>query len=456
MQRALSPVTGEWITRPLATESAVETALDAAASAFTAWRRTPLSERIVAVTAFVDAVMVGRAEAAHELTLQMGRPIAQAPGELSGFESRAQAMLALAPSALAEVRPPLKPGFSRFIRREPVGPVLVLAPWNYPWLTAVNVIVPALVAGNVVLLKHSDQTPLVAERLSTAAAAAGLPRGVFQHLHLSHPQAARVVADPRVAFVAFTGSVDGGRVVHAAAAGTIKAVGLELGGKDPAYVRADVDVAKVAASVADGAFFNSGQSCCAVERVYVHQDVFGAVVDAMVAAARGYVLGDPRDESTTLGPVVRERNANAIRAQVSAAVAAGARPLVGARWGELPPQWVTPEVLVDVDHGMALMMEETFGPVIGVMPVADDAEAVRRMNDSRYGLTASIWTADDDAALSLAEQIDTGTVFQNRCDALDPELAWVGVRDSGRGCTLSRVGYEALTRPKSFHLRREW
>ncbi|MFT4621725.1 MAG: acyl-CoA reductase-like NAD-dependent aldehyde dehydrogenase [Myxococcota bacterium] len=457
MQRTVSPVTGQVFERPLASHAAIDATLTAAAAGAASWRRVPLAERIRLVGAFVDAVTGRSRLLAHELTLQMGRPIAQTPGEIAGFADRARTMLALGPSALADVRPPPKPGFERFVRREPLGVVLVLAPWNYPWLTAVNAIVPALVAGNAVLLKHSDQTPLVAERLGQAAEEAGLPAGVFAFLHLDHPQVSRVVADPRVDFVAFTGSVEGGRAVHAAAAGTYKAVGLELGGKDPAYIRPDVDVAKVAAAVADGAFYNSGQSCCAVERVYVHRDVYAEVVDAMVAAAEAYVLGDPLDPSTTLGPVVRERSADAIRAQVAAGVAAGARPLVDpSRWGALRPMWVAPQVLVDVDHSMALMTEETFGPVVGVMAVDDDAQAIALMNDSRYGLTASVWTDDAEVALSLAEQLDTGTVFQNRCDALDPELAWVGVRDSGRGCTLSRVGYEHLTRPKSFHLRREW
>ncbi len=460
MQRTLSPLDGSVLAEhPLATGSQLDALLARSWSATGPWRRTPLAERIRAVSEFVDAVSARAPVLAHELTIQMGRPIAQTPGELAGFADRAATMLRLAPEALADLEPPHKPGFRRFVRREPLGVTLVLAPWNYPWLTAVNAIVPALVAGNTVLLKHSDQTPLVAERLSEAAATAGLPPGVFQHVHMSHAMTAEAVADTRVAFVAFTGSVDGGRAVHRAAAGSFKAVGLELGGKDPAYVRGDVDVGKVAAAIADGAFFNSGQSCCSVERVYVHRSLYAPFVDALVAVAESYRLDDPLDPGTTLGPVVRARSAAAIRSQVDAAIASGARALVDPRrfpLAERGTAWVAPQVVVDVDHGMALMTEETFGPVVGVMPVTDDAEAITRMNDSRYGLTASVWTQDDDTALALAEQIDTGTVFQNRCDALDPELAWVGVRDSGRGCTLSRVGYEHLTRPKSFHLRQEW
>lgn len=455
--QTISPVDGSVVVeRPWAGPAALDRALHLATRAAADWARVPLEQRLSRLTAFVQAIEAKADRLAVELTQQMGRPVSQSPGELAGFAARGHTMIRLAPQALAPIDPGPKVGFSRRITREPLGVVLVLAPWNYPWLTAVNVIVPALAAGNVVLLKHSDQTPLVAERLSEAAAEAGLPEGVFQHLHLPHDLVAQAVADQRVAHVAFTGSVEGGRAVHRAAGGWFKTVGLELGGKDPAYIRADADLDHAIENVVDGAMFNSGQSCCAVERVYVHKDVWKRVVDGFVGLVGQYRLGDPTEAGTNLGPVVRERNARLIVSQIDEAVAKGAKALLDPRRFAAAARglpYLAPQVLIDVDHGMSVMRDETFGPVIGLMPVADDDEAVRLMNDSPFGLTASIWTSDEDAANAIGARLDVGTVFMNRCDALDPELAWVGVKDSGRGATLSVVGYEHLTRAKSWHLR---
>src|SRR6185436_7229495 len=334
-----------------------------------------------------------------------------------------------------------------------LGTVFVIAPWNYPWLTSVNAVVPALLAGNSVLLKMAQQTPLVAERYAEAFKAAGLPEGVFQYLHMSHDQTARVIADPRVAFVAFTGSVEGGHAVQRAAASRFIATGLELGGKDPAYVRADADLPNAIENLVDGSYFNSGQSCCGVERIYVDKKVFPKFVDGFVELARQYKLGNPLDPKITLGPMVRAAAADQVRAQIGAAVAKGAKALLKLPDREGTP-YLPPEVLVDVDHRMEVMTEETFGPVVGIMPVEGDAAAIGLMNDSRYGLTASVWTRDADAALAIGRELETGTCFMNRCDYLDPALAWTGVKDSGRGCTLSRLGLEAFTRPKSFHFRK--
>ena len=305
-------------------------------------------------------------------------------------------------------------------------------------------------------MKHSEQTPLVAERYSEAAQAASLPDGVFQSLHLNHESVARAIEDPRIHHVMFTGSVEGGLAVKRAAASRFIGCGLELGGKDPAYVRADADLGHTVPNVVDGAFFNSGQSCCGIERVYVHRDLYPQFVDACVEEVQSYRLGDPTDPTTTLGPVVRRSNADRIRNQVAAAVHQGARALIDPTsfpTANLGSQYLAPQVLVDVHHGMEIMQEETFGPVVGIMPVDDDDEAVALMNDSRYGLTASIWTQDEAAALKIGERLETGTCFVNRADYLDPELAWVGVKDSSRGCTLSRIGFEHLTRPKSYHVR---
>ena len=450
IQKTISPVDGRvYVERPMASPEALSQALKTARSAQAAWRRVPLADRIRALHDAVTRFEAMESDIAVELAWQMGRPVRYGAGEVRGFADRARTMLSLAPDALADIDPGPKAGFRRFIRREPVGVVLVLAPWNYPYLTAVNTIWPALAAGNAVVLKHSDQTPLCAERMSQALS--GLPEGLFTVVHCSHDTLSQVLPRGEMDLVAFTGSVGGGQAVHRALGGTLVPAGFELGGKDPAYVRPDAPFAHTVENVVDGAFFNSGQSCCAVERVFVHTDIYDRFVEAVVETVRGYTLGNPLEQATTLGPVVRERNAQAIRAQVAAALSEGARNLISGFRDE--GAYVAPSVLVDVDDRMAVMRDETFGPVLPILRVADDAEALRRMNDSAFGLTASIWSEDVDAALSLGDQLETGTVFLNRCDALDPELAWVGVKHSGPGATLSAVGYERLTRPKSFHLR---
>ncbi len=455
--RTISPIDGRVVCeRPLAGEAEIDAALDAARQAQRDWRHTPVEQRQALCTAFVDAFVAEAEPIAREITLQMGRPIAHSPGEVRGFEERARTMIALAPASLADIDPGPKPGFSRFIRREPLGVVFTVAAWNYPYLIAVNSVVPALLAGNAVILKHSAQTPLCAERFSEAFRAAGLPRGLFQHLFLSHAATARIIADPRIDFVAFTGSVEGGRAVHEAAARRFIACGLELGGKDPAYVRADCDLTFAVDNLVDGAFYNAGQSCCGVERIYVAEALYAPFVEAFAERARTYRLGDPLDPATTLGPMVRARAADFVRGQIREAVAAGARALIDEAAfprSQAGTPYLAPQVLVGVNHGMSIMREETFGPAVGIMAVRSDAEALALMNDSPFGLTASIWTRDARAAQTLGQELETGTVFMNRCDYLDPALAWVGVKDSGRGCTLSRVGFEHLTRPKSFHLR---
>ena len=416
----------------------------------------PLAERQARLTKAVDAFVAKGAEIAQEIAWQMGRPISQCPGEIAGFEERARHMIAIAPEALADVAAAPKEGFTRFVRRDPLGLVFVMAPWNYPYLTAVNAIVPALMAGNAVLLKHSAQTPLCAERFAEAFAAGGLPEGVFQALHLDHRTALGLIGHAGVDFVAFTGTVPAGHAVQQAASERFIGTGLELGGKDPAYVRADVNLEHAVTNVVDGAFFNSGQSCCGIERVYVQAEVYDAFVESAVALTRQYKLGNPLEPETNLGPMVRTAAADFVRSQTANAVAAGAKALIdpaGFPMDQAGTPYLAPQILVGVDHSMRVMTEESFGPVVGIMKVASDEEAIALMNDSDFGLTASIWTTDAEAALRIGEKVETGTWFMNRCDYLDPALAWTGVKDSGRGCTLSAVGYEQLTRPKSFHLR---
>ena len=457
--QCVSPVDGSvYAERPTAEDGAVDKAFEAAARAQQSWRRMPVSERAGYCSRAVDAMLAMTDEIVPELAWQMGRPVRFGAGELAGFEERARHMIATAEASLADIVPEPKAGFTRYIKRDPLGVVFTIAPWNYPYLTAVNSVVPALMAGNSVMLKHASHTLLVAERFQQAFEAAGLPDGVFQHLVLSHGQTERVISSGLADMVCFTGSVGGGKAMERAAAERFIPLGLELGGKDPAYVRADCDVGHAVENVADGAFFNSGQSCCGIERVYVHQDVYEPFVEGFVELTKAHVLGSPLDEATTLGPLVRSSAADFVRGQVEAAVRAGAtahlsRDDFPADAGE--GAYLAPQVLTGVNHQMAVMTEETFGPVAGIMKVSGDDEAVGLMNDSDYGLTASIWTRDEAAAVEIGDRLETGTVFMNRCDYLDPALAWTGVKDTGRGCTLSQVGYEALTRPKSYHLRTE-
>jgi acyl-CoA reductase-like NAD-dependent aldehyde dehydrogenase len=455
--KTISPVDGRiYVERPLAAAASIDQALDLAKKAQAAWAALPLSSRCEMLGKATDAFVAKSADIAAEITWQMGRPIRHSPGEIRGFEERARFMLGVAPEALAAVLPAAKPGFQRQIKRVPLGVVAVVAPWNYPYLTAVNAVLPALIAGNAVVLKHSHQTPLCAERFLEAFASAGVPTGVFQYLHLSHEDTARLMSDGRVAGVCFTGSVSGGRAVVAATAAGFATSGLELGGKDPAYVRADANLAHAIETLTDGAFFNAGQSCCGIKRIYVAAPRYEEFVAGVVELTNTYRLGNPLDQETTIGPVVRTSAADAVRAQVRDAMARGARQLIDeTRFLASAPgtPYLSPQVLVGVDHSMAIMREETFGPAVGIMKVGSDEEAIRLMNDSEFGLTAAIFSADAARAEALGDALETGTVFLNRCDYLDPALAWTGVKNSGRGCTLSRVGFEQLTRPKSYHFK---
>ncbi|MCO6059204.1 aldehyde dehydrogenase family protein [Pseudomonas sp. MOB-449] len=455
--QTISPIDGSvYVERPWASAAEVATALERAEAARMAWKGTPVAERVAIARRAISAFASREVQLAEELCWMMGRPIRYAPGEIRGFVERASYMADIAEAALADIQLPEKPGFTRLIRREPLGLALVIAPWNYPYLTAVNAVVPALLAGNCVLLKHSAQTPLCAERMVEAFAEAGLPQGVLQYLHLTHGDTERLIQAEPVRHVAFTGSVEGGAMVERAAAGRFISAGLELGGKDPAYVRGDADIAHAVETAIDGAFFNSGQSCCGIERIYVQADVYDAFVEQAVDLVAHYQLGRSDDPQTTLGPLVRAEAAEFVRAQIRDAVGQGATAhLDPAAFPLNKPgsAYLAPQVLTGVHHGMRVMSEESFGPVVGIQKVRDDEEALTLMNDSPYGLTAAIFSQDETAALELADRVEAGTVFLNRCDYLDPALAWTGVKQSGRGCTLSQVGYEHLTRPKSFHFK---
>ena len=461
MLDVVSPVDGRVYAQVRMTPyTEVERAFARARGAQRAWRETSLDQRAKICSRAVDAFVAKGDAIAEELTWQMGRPVSQTPGEVRGFAERARWMIEAAPQALGDLDVGPKPDFKRYVHREPLGVVFTVAAWNYPYLIAVNSAIPALMAGNAVVLKHSGQTPLCAERIGAALKEGGLPDGLFHVVHTTHADTEAAIRAGLMDFIAFTGSVEGGRAIGRAAAECrvhrFPGVGLELGGKDPAYVRADADLAHAVENLVDGAFFNSGQSCCGIERIYVHKDLYRKFIDGFVDLTLKYKLNNPTDKATNLGPMARAGGAKTVRAQIEDAKKRGARALVDEkRFPRSKPgtPYLAPQVLVEVDHQMAVMREESFGPVIGIMQVDGDEQAIGLMNDSDFGLTAAVWTADAAAAERIGHRIDTGTVFLNRCDYLDPALAWTGVKDSGRGCTLSRVGYEHLTRPKSFHLR---
>jgi len=455
--KVISPIDGSvYYESEMHTEEDIDRSLVSAANAQAEWKTLSISVRKEYINKFIEAFESRKEQISEELTHQMGRPISYTPFEVNGTIERARGMVELAESSLVDVLVEKKEGFNRYIKREPLGIVFVVPAWNYPALIAINSIIPALLAGNAVILRHSAQTPLVAERFADAFKEAGLPEGLFQFLHLSHADTANVIEDKRISFVAFTGSVSGGYQIQKVAAKRFIGVGLELGGKDPAYVRSDVDLNYAVENLVDGAFFNSGQSCCGIERIYVHESVYDKFVEGFVELAKKYKLGNPLATETTLGPVAKRSGADLVRKHIKDAVSAGAKAMIDE---SLFPEanedsnYVAPQVLVDVDHSMDVMFEESFGPVVGIMKVKNDDEALKLMNDSPFGLTASIWTEDEDEAIKIGDKVDTGTWFMNRCDYLDPHLAWVGVKDSGRGCSLSKVGYEHLTRPKSYHLK---
>ncbi|MEQ1769381.1 MAG: aldehyde dehydrogenase family protein [Devosia sp.] len=450
-----SPIDGRvYAERPVASGTDISTAVAKAKSARVAWGAITVRERAKFLGHFVDALLAKNDEIVPELAWQMGRPI-RFGGEKRGVEERSRHMIAIAEESLAPSERPAKDGFKRWIAHEPLGTVMVIAPWNYPFLTAVNSIVPALMAGNSVILKHASQTLLVGERFAEAFKAAGLPDGLFQNLVLNHADTEKLIGSGQIDHINFTGSVEGGRRIERAAAGTFATLGLELGGKDPAYVRADAKLDNAIENLVDGSFFNSGQSCCGVERIYVHADVYDRFIEGFAENAKGWKLGNPLEADTIVGPMAQAKFADLVREQTLEALRKGAKALLNTkheRDDEGSP-YLAPEVLVNVNHQMAVMREESFGPVVGIMKVADDDEAVTLMNDSPYGLTASIWSQDLDEVARLGSRVETGTVYANRCDYLDPALVWTGVKETGKGGALSEIGYANLTQPKSFHLK---
>lgn len=453
----ISPIDGSvYAERDIQSVAEVTAIVAKARVAQKAWANVPAAERVKIVDAAINALEAMNDEIIPELAHLMGRPVRYG-GEIGGVKERAFHMSSIGVESLLPTVIEESDDFSRYIAKEPVGVVLVIAPWNYPFLTAVNSIVPSLVAGNAVVLKHSTQTLVSGERFVQAFEKAGLPSGLFSNIFVSHGVSSELIEARTFDFINFTGSVGGGKQIERAVAGTFVGVGLELGGKDPGYVRADANLDAAVDTLIDGAMFNSGQCCCGIERIYVHESLFDDFVAKAKAIVEGYTLGNPLDEKTTLGPMAAKRFADEVRGQISEALAAGATSVIDRTKftrdnGE--DAYLAPEILVNVDHTMRVMKDESFGPVVGIMKVSSDAEAIELMNDSEFGLTASIWTADVEAATEIGRQIETGTIFMNRCDYLDPALCWTGCKDTGRGISLSAFGYNSVTRAKSYHLKK--
>jgi len=455
--QCISPIDGKVYAdrKALSAEQAADVARRAR-RAQKSWAARALEERIALVQAGVKRLNEMAGDVVPELAWQMGRPVRYG-GEFKGFNERASYVAEVAHYALSPLVIEASDDFERRIEREPYGVVFVIAPWNYPYMTAINTVAPALIAGNTVVIKHAAQTLLVGERMVRAFNEAGVPEDVFQNVFLDHDTTSSLIAAGHFNFINFTGSVAGGRAIERAAAGTFSGLGLELGGKDPAYVMQDANLAAAVDTLMDGAFFNSGQCCCGIERIYVQESLFDSFVEQSVEWVSKLKLGNPLEQETTLGPMAHQRFAAVVRGQIESALAQGAKALVDPKLfpADDGGAYLAPQILVNVNHQMDFMREETFGPAVGIMKVKDDEEALRLMNDSKYGLTASVWTADAERAARLGAALETGTVFMNRADYLDPALCWTGVKETGRGGSLSVLGFQNLTRPKSYHFRKK-
>ena len=457
MLQTITPIDNSiYVEREYASPQMIENTLEKSKNVYEKWKQFSLKDRKIIVSKFVENFLKNNKEIEEQLCRQMGRPISQCPGEMRGFKERALYMIEKSDEALQKIISKKDSEFDNFVSKDPLGTIFIIAPWNYPYNTSVNSIVPSLLAGNCVILKHSSQTPLCAEQLNKALIDSGIPDGVFQYLHLDHASTSKIISDNRIDHVLFTGSVSGGRQVKKAIGERFINAGLELGGKDPAYVRKDCNLQHAIENLADGAFFNSGQSCCGIERIYVDSEIYENFVEGIKNFTEQYILDDPLKELTNLGPVVKLSSATFIRNHIKEAISKGAKDIIDNKNFKISEDnncYVSPSVLIDVDHSMSFMMDETFGPTVGIMKVNNEEQAVKLMNDSPYGLTACIWTSDKEFALSFGKKIHTGTFFMNRCDYLDPGLAWTGVKDTGIGVTLSVLGFDHVTRAKSYHYR---
>ncbi|HYE07853.1 MAG TPA: aldehyde dehydrogenase family protein [Planctomycetota bacterium] len=456
MPRLINPATGDLVREvPDAMPEDIARALMLATAAQPAWARLPLADRLSRIAVFRGLVAAAVEPLACTLTIDMGKPITQARAEVVAVLDRIDFFLARAATVLAprELLRDEAGGLVERLSHEPIGVIANISAWNYPWFVGANVFIPALIAGNAVLYKPSEHATQTGLAIAAMMHQAGVPREIFVALPGSAETGANLIAQP-VDGVFFTGSWRTGQAIATTVGPSMARLQLELGGKDPVYVAEDVDVAVAAASTADGAFYNAGQSCCSVERIYVHHSVHDAFVASFVATVRGFVVGEPDDDRTYIGPIAREAHLGHLAAQVADARRKGATMLCGGGRIDRPGWWFQPTVFTGVDHSMELMREETFGPLIGIQSVRDDTEARALMADTAYGLTAGVYCRDAQRAEAILGGLDVGTAYWNCCDRVSPRLPWSGRRHSGVGCTLSDAGILAFAQPKAWHLRR--
>ncbi|MBD2462842.1 aldehyde dehydrogenase family protein [Oscillatoria sp. FACHB-1407] len=455
MLTVINPATGDVLQEiPTDDSEAIAHKVTQAKVAQPDWAARPMAERIEIIRQF-NGLLADHAESlAQQLTAEMGKPIKQARAEVGTTSSRIGYFLDQVEAVLATetLLHDSQLGLKEQISHEPLGVIANISAWNYPFFVGSNVFIPALLAGNAVLYKPSEFAALTGRAIAQLMTEAGVPEGIFQAVIGTGQVGAELLTHP-LNGVFFTGSYATGCKIAIAAAPHLMKVQLELGGKDPIYVAEDVDVATVAPAVADGAFYNTGQSCCAVERIYVHDQIYEAFVDTFMATVRDFQMGDPTDENTYIGPLARAAQVDFLKYQVEDAIAKGAKLLCGGDRLERPGSFFAPTVLIDVDHSMSVMRDESFGPIIGIQAVKDDAEALRLMQDTPYGLTAGVYTPNETRATAMLRQINSGTVYWNCCDRVSPRLPWSGRGHSGIGLTLSTYGIQTFTQPKAWHLR---
>jgi len=453
MLQILSPATGAVIAElPQDTHESVLARYQAARAAQPAWAHTTLEHRLDCVRRFRSSLVQDIDKLAAVLTSEVGKPIKQSRNEINGLLGRIDFFLGATAATLAPRRVFDEGGMREEISHAPLGVIANISAWNYPYFVGSNVFIPALLTGNAVLYKPSEYATLTGIEIGNLLHTAGVPQDVFTVLVGGGRVGIEVLKHP-VDGVFFTGNYNTGAKIAQAVGPRLAKLQLELGGKDPSYVCEDVDVAVAATSLADGAMYNTGQSCCSVERIYVQERIHDSFVEKFVAETRGFKIGDPAAEETYIGPLTRAAQVKVLEMQVADAIAKGARVLVGGHRVDRPGNWFEPTVLVNVDHSMDVMREESFGPVIGIQKVADDDAAVRLMNDTQYGLTAGVYTRDEERARRILGQVRAGSVYWNCCDRVSPRLPWSGVGHSGVGLTLSTYGIETFTRPKAWHLR---
>lgn len=453
----ISPINDElYKTFVYSNKEEIDSVLKSASIAQELWFDIGLKKRKEYIKNFLNVIESLKEEIASELTWQIGRPISFSMGELNTFRQRADYLLGVADQALEDYIPAYVKGYDRYIEKTPLGIVFLLSPWNYPFLTSVNILIPALLAGNCIIFKPSSYTPLVAKRYEEAFNKVNLPKGVFSSLYLSHKNTDYLLKKEEVQAVFFTGSKKGALSIQESIKEKFINCSFELGGKDAAYVRADTDIDIAVKDLVDGSFFNSGQSCCSIERIYVHEKIYKDFTRKFVEVSKRYILDKPFKKETTLGPMINKKAREKVANEINEAVKQGAKSLLNEKLfpaSKKNTSYLSPHILVNVKHNMTLMRTESFAPVVGIMKVLNDEEAIYFMNDSIYGLSASIYTKDLKKAKEIGKKLMVGTVFLNKCDYLDPALAWGGIKESGKGISLSIFVYDSVSRLKSFNFK---